>query len=115
MARRFTTRRIAEAILIVGGISCVGWYSLENIRTARFQRAQEAALTESTHQATAEPQTAPAVAAEPESQPVDSPPSGLVGRLEIPRLHVSVLVMEGDDDGTLKRAVGHLPDTALPW
>jgi sortase A len=40
---------------------------------------------------------------------------GLIGRLEIPRLNVSVMVMEGDDDKTLARAVGHLPDTALPW
>jgi sortase A len=38
-----------------------------------------------------------------------------VGRLEIPRLHLSVMVMEGDDDATLARAVGHVPGTALPW
>jgi sortase A len=24
-------------------------------------------------------------------------------------------VIEGDDTGTLKRAVGHLPDTPMPW
>ncbi|MGE5836105.1 MAG: class D sortase [Acidobacteriota bacterium] len=41
--------------------------------------------------------------------------SGLIGRLEIPRLNVSVMVMEGDDDATLARAVGHLRETALPW
>lgn len=40
---------------------------------------------------------------------------GLIGRLEIPRLNLSVIVMEGDDDATLARAVGHLPDTAFPW
>ena len=40
---------------------------------------------------------------------------GLIGRLEIPRLNVSVMVMEGDDDATLARAVGHLRETALPW
>jgi sortase A len=40
---------------------------------------------------------------------------GLVGRLEIPRLHLSVVVMKGEDDATLARAVGHLPGTALPW
>lgn len=39
----------------------------------------------------------------------------LVGRLEVPRLHLSVMVIEGDDDATLARAAGHLPDTALPW
>jgi sortase A len=40
---------------------------------------------------------------------------GAVGRLEIPRLGVSVMVVEGVDDSDLKRAVGHIPRTALPW
>jgi sortase A len=38
----------------------------------------------------------------------------LVGRLEIPRLGISAIVAEGADAGTLGRAVGHLPGTALP-
>jgi sortase A len=38
-----------------------------------------------------------------------------IGRLEIPRIGLSVVVAEGDDDNTLKVAVGHLPDTPLPW
>ena len=37
-----------------------------------------------------------------------------IGRLEI-RASLSVVVAEGDDDNTLKVAVGHLPDTPLPW
>ena len=39
---------------------------------------------------------------------------GVVGRLEIARLGVSVMVVEGVDDIDLKRAVGHIPGTALP-
>ena len=39
---------------------------------------------------------------------------GVVGRLEIARLGVSVMVVEGVDDSDLKRAVGHIPGTALP-
>ena len=42
-------------------------------------------------------------------------PDGLVGVLEIPRLNLSEVVAFGDDDNTLKVAVGHLPDTPLPW
>lgn len=41
-------------------------------------------------------------------------PAGLIGRLEIPRLGVSVMLVEGDDARTLRRAVGHIPGTALP-
>ncbi len=38
----------------------------------------------------------------------------LVGRIEIPRLGVSAVVAEGTDEGTLRHAVGHIDDTALP-
>jgi len=38
-----------------------------------------------------------------------------IGRLEIPRIGLSAIVMEGDDENTLNVAVGHLPDTPLPW
>ena len=39
---------------------------------------------------------------------------GLIGRIEIPRLGVSVMVVEGDDETTLRRAVGHISGTTLP-
>ena len=39
-----------------------------------------------------------------------------IGRLGSARLGLSVVVAEGDDDNTLLEvAVGHLPDTPLPW
>jgi sortase A len=38
----------------------------------------------------------------------------VIGRLEIPRLKLSVMVREGADERTLSRAVGHIPGTALP-
>jgi len=41
-------------------------------------------------------------------------PGGLIGRIEIPRLLLSVVVIEGIDRTTLRRAVGHIPGTALP-
>lgn len=38
----------------------------------------------------------------------------LIGRIEIPRLRLSAIVREGVDDGTLRHAVGHVPETARP-
>ena len=38
----------------------------------------------------------------------------LVGRIEIARLGLSVMVVEGDDGKILRRAAGHVPGTALP-
>jgi sortase A len=40
--------------------------------------------------------------------------NGLIGRLEIPRLSLSAIVVEGIDRATLRRGVGHIPGTALP-
>jgi len=39
---------------------------------------------------------------------------GLVGRLVVPRLHLRAMVREGDGEGTLDLALGHIPGTALP-
>jgi sortase A len=39
----------------------------------------------------------------------------LVGRLEVPRLDLSVMVMEGTDSRTLRLGAGRIPGTALPW
>lgn len=38
----------------------------------------------------------------------------VLGELEIPRLHVSVVVLEGDDSRVLNLGAGHIPGTALP-
>jgi sortase A len=39
----------------------------------------------------------------------------LIGRLSAPRLGLSAVVAEGISRRTLRRAVGHVPGTALPW
>jgi sortase A len=41
-------------------------------------------------------------------------PTALIGRLSVPRLHLSAMVREGIDGNTLQVAVGHVPATALP-
>ena len=37
-----------------------------------------------------------------------------LGRIEISALGLDVMILEGTDEGTLRRAVGHIPGTALP-
>jgi sortase A len=52
----------------------------------------------------------------PVAVPLKPPKMGdVIGRVDIPRLRLSAAVAEGDDDTTLRGAVGHLPDTPLPW
>jgi len=52
-----------------------------------------------------------------ESRKSNEPPmsSGmLIGRIDIPRVGVSAVIDEGDDESVLFKAVGHIPGTALP-
>ena len=39
---------------------------------------------------------------------------GPIGRIEIPRVGLSAMVVEGTDTATLRRAAGHIQGTALP-
>ena len=41
-------------------------------------------------------------------------PHEIIGRLEIPRLRMSTVVVEGDDAGALRFGAGHVPWTRLP-
>ena len=50
----------------------------------------------------------------PPKAPPASAMSGLIGRIEIARLGLSVMIIEGDDGKTLRRAAGHVPGTAMP-
>lgn len=41
-------------------------------------------------------------------------PKNIVGILDIPKIDIKVAIQEGTDEETLKYAVGHFEDTALP-
>jgi sortase A len=88
-----------EWLLLGIGIGCLGVYAYETVEARRFQAERAAEFA----------------AAAPSSAPVTVRAGGLVGMLDVPRLNLTTPVIEGDDDRTLKRAVGHLPDTPLPW
>jgi sortase A len=89
-----------EWALLGLGLGCLGVYAFETVEARRFQAVQTAAFDR---------------AARNHVAPARVSPGGLVGMLDVPRLKLSTPVIEGDDDATLQRAVGHLPDTPLPW
>ena len=89
-----------EWTLLGLGLGCLGVYAFETVEARKFQAEQTAAFERAATKRTAPP-------------PVTA--GGLLGMLDVPRLKLSTPVIEGDDDETLERAVGHLPDTALPW
>ena len=88
-------------MLLAGGVICLGRVGLDTARAAVYQRQYQRALREAA-----------------QSQPLVPAPvliGQAIGWLEIPRIGVSAAVVHGDSDALLKTAIGHLPDTPLPW
>lgn len=92
--------RCCEWMLLGIAIGCLGTYAYETVSTRHFQAQQVAAFER---------------AAQASAATVSVRQGGLVGMLDVPRLKLSTPVIQGDDTGVLRRAVGHLPDTPMPW
>jgi sortase A len=117
------TRWLERTLLFIG-ILCVGYYWYQTAEARQFQREQRAALEQrlsagqSSSLATAP--DAPDAPGAPSAHSAPSAPSSpgrgaAIALLEIPRLKLATPVLPGDDAATLDLAVGHLPDTPMPW
>ncbi|MBC7924666.1 MAG: class D sortase [Bryobacteraceae bacterium] len=94
-----------EALLLVTALICLGWFGYNWIASEAGQLQSDQEL----ETARARPQEDPSQAA-----PVNLPKGASIGRIEIPRLRIASVVRQGVDDATLRRAVGHVPFTAMP-
>ena len=65
-------------------------------------------------EATKEPPVKGPTELPPRPAPAALAAGALIGRLEIPRLSLSTIVLQGDSDQVLRKGVGHIPSTALP-
>jgi sortase A len=109
--------RRAEIALCVIGLSLLGG-ALASIVNARvYQARQGRAFSDLERSASASTyglESPPVLASTgPPTMASDADPL-VLGRIEIPRIGVSAIVREGDDDTTLAVAVGHVPGTARP-
>jgi sortase A len=43
------------------------------------------------------------------------PEGGVIGEMDVPRLGLETMVVQGDSPKILQHAVGHMPETPLPW
>ena len=95
--------RQAARVLLAGGVVALAYASYVVVDARSFQAAAQQRLDRERQQAAAMPAAAPAL--------VDG---GTIGTLAITRLRLAVVVVQGDSTKILRRAVGHLPGTALP-
>ena len=97
--------RHAGRVLLAAGLLALAYAAYVVVDARSFQAAEQQRLERARRQAAAERTSTAAVAL------VDG---GSIGELEIRRLGLAVIVVQGDSAKILRRAVGHLPGTALP-
>ena len=107
--------RWTQRVLFAAGVSMLAYCGFVLMDTWIFQRAErrqlERLLTDRQEANGGARQTAFVTSSKNPPQAVIG---GLVGRIEIPRLGLSAIVIEGTGRTALRRAVGHIPGTALP-
>jgi sortase A len=101
-------KRASNILLLIGAAALV-WCAVVWIGTALFDWYEGRELA-----------YPPNTAAAPRSHSIYPLPRGIlhphevIGRLDIPRLRMSTVVVEGDDPGALRFGAGHVPWTRLP-
>ena len=104
-----------QRAFFAGGILMLGYCGFVLLDLAFFQHREkqrlESALNERPETGNAPSQAATTSALKAASF---AGPDGLIGRIDIARLGISVMVIEGTGKRALRRAAGHIKGTALP-
>jgi len=107
--------RSAQVLLTVCAVTLLSYCAYVLTDTWAFQRRErqelEGLLTHRRVTTEGIDRTVPSVLQNPLPTAVAS---GLIGRIEVTRLGMSAIVMEGTSRTTLRRAIGHIAGTALP-
>jgi sortase A len=95
--------RVAYFVFLVTGIVALGYVAYSAVDLYWFQGTETYKF---------EAVSAPAKPLAIKPAPIAD--GGVIGELEVPRLGLKAMVVQGDSAKLLRRAVGHLPETALP-
>jgi sortase A len=110
--------RFLWLVAVVGLVVALYGYGQGWLWQRYLSRQFDQVLTpESGVSTSAEPVSAKVVPDEVTGPPVEtrkSPPVPYIGKLEIPKLDISVMILEGDDGPALLRGIGHIPGTPRP-
>ncbi len=89
-------------LLLVAGIAALAYVVFVLVSAVYFQARE----SQKFYRATSEPalEVAPRIVTE----------GDVIGQIEAPRIGLTAIIVQGDSDDVLRRAVGHVPETALP-
>lgn len=112
MMRRLSTGLLVIGLLLLG---YVGYQKLtvQQTLTTELAKAKDVVQAEGTSSTTAKP-TAKSKRSKEKTEDVLFQTGETVGYLEVPSLEMELPVLEGVDDATLAKGVGHHPETAFP-
>src|SRR4029079_17375259 len=100
----FVKHTLGFVLSLIGAIA-LSWVAFYYLSAAWFDREAREALA--SMREAPRPESAPT----PDTMGVGEQ----IGTLEITRVGLTGVVVEGDSNEVLDRAIGHLPDTPLPW
>src|ERR1043166_6343770 len=113
VADRRSLKRVlwwAERAFFAAAVSAFGYCAFVFVDALTFGRRASPDLEQQRQSA----QSRPHPNATPPEVHTTIGPDGLIGRIEISRLHLSAIIIQGTETQTLRRAVGHIASTALP-
>jgi len=115
--------RSVSRLLILSGLALIAWpvYVATDSAIAQWSghrqlaRAAQAARAMPAKTTVREDQDETIVVRKPGTTPGSTMPAGTVlGQIDVPRLGLSYVLLEGTDSRTLDRSVGHVEGTSLP-
>src|SRR5215217_7895419 len=121
--KKSASRSIERALLVIGilllGVWVYAWVDARVVQYEENRLLDEAAVARSGQQPPGSAADTDALGSfrerdAPRKRQEPKEEGALVGRVEIPRLGVSGIVLEGVGKKTLRRGIGRIPGTALP-
>jgi sortase A len=100
--------RVLHYVFLLAGLLALGYVGFVVLEAHIYQARK-------VHEFEQPAATSPDVATNTEPIELDTPPlEAAIAEIEIPRVGLHAVVVQGDSDKILRLAVGHMPRTALP-
>jgi sortase A len=106
--------RWLERLLLIAGVTMLGWVAVIVMDATMAQRVARESLTIAAPADTSPSPLAPARSEGGAPRSAIPVRGSALAELSIPRLHLSTVVLHGSDAQTLRRGPGHLENTPLP-
>src|SRR6478672_712773 len=103
-----------QVVTLIAGVALLGWPTIVFIRSSLVQWSGRREIDRAYELTKKAPPESPAVAAVPKRAGPPPAKGSLLAKLEVPKLQMSLVVLEGADSETLDKSIAHIEATAMP-